>query len=264
MAEPFVDIHCHLLPGIDDGARDLTESLAMARMAVEDGITAVVCTPHQAGAFSSNRGEAVRSAVDALRNEFAREEIPLEILPGGDVRIESELVKGLISGEILSLGDHHRHVLLELPHELYFPLEGLHAELMAEGIIGILSHPERNQGILDRPSVVKPLVELGVLMQITAGSLVGTFGETIQKFSEDLLCKGLVHFISTDAHSPKRRRPLMRRAFDRAVELVGADMATALCCRNPRAVADGQEVQGGLQAKPSRSLMSWFSRRGAA
>jgi protein-tyrosine phosphatase len=263
-SEPFVDIHCHLLPGIDDGAKDVTESLAMARLAVADGISTIVCTPHQCGNYTCNTNASIRLAVDELQSVLDQAEIPLQLLPGADVRIESSLLDDLLADRVVSLGDHRRHVLLELPHELYFPLDGLHANLKSKGITGILSHPERNQGILDQPALVKPLVDLGVLMQITAGSLVGTFGDKIQKFSEDLVCKGLVHFISTDAHSSKRRRPLMQRAYSRAVQLVGENSALEMCCRNPMLVAKGQDVAGGVRAKSSGGWRRWFSRRTAA
>ncbi len=263
-AEPFVDIHCHLLPGIDDGAKDIAESLAMARLAVADGISTIVCTPHQCGNYACNRSGAIRRSVDELQQVLDGEEIPLQVLPGADVRIESDIIAELQADNILSLADQRRHVLLELPHELYFPLEGLHGNLKAKGITGILSHPERNQGILDQPNLVKPLVELGVLMQITAGSLVGTFGEKVQKFSEDLLCNGLVHFISTDAHSSKRRRPLLQRAYKRAVRLVGEDMALEVCCRNPMSIVKGQDITDGIRGKASGGFRKWFSRRTAA
>ena len=263
-AEAFVDVHCHLLPGIDDGAKDLEESLAMARLAVADGISTIVCTPHQCGNYSCNQSDAIRSAVTKLQKVLQQSQIPLEIYAGADVRIESDLIKELRADQILSLADRGRHVLLELPHELYFPLENLQRGLKADGVTGILSHPERNQGILNQPSLVKPLVEQGVLMQLTAGSLVGTFGEKIQKFSEDLLCKGLIHFISTDAHSMHRRRPLLERAYARAVKLVGEKTAIEICCRNPLRVVQGERVPDGIQTTSRGGFWNWFSRKSAA
>ena len=224
----------------------------MARMAVAEGMTTVVCTPHQAGAFSDNRGSAIRSAVDALRNELAREGIPLEILPGGDVRIESELVKDLISGEILSLGDHRRHVLLELPHELYFPLEGLHAELMAEGITGILSHPERNRGIIKNPDVMWDVIEAGGLLQITAASLTGSFGLSCQEIAELAVDEGLIHFIASDAHDTEHRPFGMREAYDTICDMGGEKLADLVCCENPSRVFEGDDVKGGIVGKTAR------------
>ena len=263
-AEAFVDIHCHLLPGIDDGAKDLEESLAMARLAVADGISTIVCTPHQCGNYSVNHSDAIRGAVAKLQDALQRAQIPLEIFSGADVRIESNLIAELRSDHILSLADRGRHVLLELPHELYFPIESLQSSLKADGVTGILSHPERNQGILNQPDLVKRLVEKGVLMQLTAGSLVGTFGDRIQRFSEDLLCKGLVHFISTDAHSLHRRRPLLQRAYSRAVKLVGEKMAIEICCRNPLRVVQGAEVPDGIQTTSRGGFWNWLSRKSAA
>ena len=262
--EPFVDIHCHLLPGIDDGAKDLHESLAMARLAVADGISTIVCTPHQCGNYAGNQADTIRRQVDKLQDALDCAQIPLKILPGADVRIESDLVAGLRADQILSLADQQRHVLLELPHELYFPLEKLHRQLKSEGLTGILSHPERNQGILNQPGLVKPLVEQGVLMQLTAGSLVGTFGDQIQKLSESLLCDGLIHFISTDAHSSNRRRPLLRRAFERAAKLVGEKMAIELCGGNPLLVVQGQEVPDGVRSVSGGGLRKWFARKSVA
>ena len=236
----------------------------MAKMAAADGVTTVICTPHQCGNYACNRGDEVRAAVEDLRSALDRAGIPLAVLAGADVRIESDLMEQIASGDVLSLADCRQHVLLELPHELYIPLEPVHAALKSAGMVGILSHPERNQGIIDRPELVRPLVELGILIQITAGSLMGTFGEPIRNLAEELLTRGLVHFIATDAHGLRSRRPLMRRAFDRAVELVGASSALDICSRNPRAVALGEEVPSGVVSVPGRGMGGWFSRRRVA
>jgi len=262
MAEPeqFVDIHCHLLPGIDDGARDWDESLAMARMAVADGIGTIIATPHQLGSFAQNDSGLIRERLDELRAMLARHDVPLRVLPGADVRIEAAMPRRVLSGEIMSLGDHRRHLLLELPHELYIPIECLLAELASAGITGILSHPERNQGILARPEVVRPLVRAGCLMQVTAGSLLGAFGPNVQQFSEWILGEGLVHFISTDAHGTKSRRPMMRAAFDRVAHLTGRETALALCSQNGAAVAAGQPVATSV-AGQSNKKRRWFAKK---
>ena len=259
---PFVDIHCHMLPGLDDGAVNLGVSLAMARMAVEDGVRTVVVTPHQLGNYSRNRGETIRAYVARFQRELNERRIPLRILAGADVRVEPDMVQGLGAGDVVSLADRRRHVLLELPHELYVPLDGLLRALRSAGMVGVLSHPERNQGILREPQVVEVLVEAGCLMQVTAGSLVGSFGAEIRDFSEWLLKEGFVHFLATDAHGTTSRRPLMSPAFRRAVELVGRQRAEELCCLNPAAVADGAEVVAGRRAVRS-GVGGWFRRRRA-
>ena len=259
--EPFVDIHCHLVPGIDDGSQNWEDTLAMAQMAVKDGISTIVVTPHQLGSYGHNDGDTIRARTAELQQFLNDRFVPLKVLPGGDVRIEEDLVKMVREGRVMSLADHRKHVLLELPHEMYIPLERLLSEMAANRMVGILSHPERNQGIITNPRVVGPLVDIGCLMQVTAGSLVGTFGPQIQKLSEDLVVQGLVHFISTDAHSPKNRRPLMRRSFERVAELTDFETATRLCCRNPACVAAGLDVTAG-RIRPARTATTGPVARG--
>jgi protein-tyrosine phosphatase len=168
------------------------------------------------------------------------------------------MVSLLKSGEVLTLGDRRRHVLLELPHELYMPLEPLLNELKSVRLVGILSHPERNLGLLEDPRPIEGLVDAGCLMQVTAGSLLGGFGEPIQRFSESLLEQGLVHFISTDAHGVTSRRPLLRRAFERVAELTNWQTACELCCRWPAQVAAGGQVPAGRRRVKRRGLASLF------
>jgi len=259
----FTDIHCHLLPAIDDGASSLDESLAMARMAVDDGIGTVTVTPHQLGAFRNNTGSLIRQRTEQMQRDLDHERIPLRILPGADVRIDETMMKGLLSGEVVTLGDQGKHVLLELPHELYFSLEPVLKELERLRIVGILSHPERNEGILRNPRIVSRLVEVGCLMQVTAGSITGTFGPLCQQVSESMLTQGLVHFVATDAHGSRRRRPRMRSAFDRVTVLAGSDAAQKICCDFPAAVARGDDVPPGLVSTRKQSRR-WFSMRATA
>ena len=253
MNAPFVDIHCHLLPGIDDGAADWETTLGMARMAVADGIETVIVTPHQLGNFACNHGDDIRTRTHELQQVLAQHDIPLQVLAGGDVRIEAHLAEHLVSGEVMSLADQRRHVLLELPHELYFPLEGLLADLAREGMTGILSHPERNQGLLHDSGLLPGLVDAGCLMQITAGSLMGTFGKQSQRLAEWMLAEGLVHFVATDAHGTRSRRPLLRRAFDRVAELTDSQTAADLTAHHPACVACGESVPAGRLRRPHPS-----------
>ena len=264
MQHGFVDIHCHLLPGIDDGAADWETTLGMAQMAVADGMQLMIVTPHQLGNFSQNRGDDIRAWTVQLQQVLDQQGIALQVMPGGDVRIEDGMLEGLVSGEVMSLGDLRRHVLLELPHELYFPLEGVLASLLRQGMTGILSHPERNHGLLREPELLPGLVEGGCLMQVTAGSLMGTFGSKSQDLAEWMLKNGLVHFIATDAHGIQSRRPLMRRAFDRVAELTDTTMAEELCCLHPALVARGEKVPAGKRSVPKQGgWRSFFSAKKA-
>ncbi len=260
----FVDIHCHLLPGIDDGAKSWEESLTMAQMAVADGFETIICTPHQLGNFRRNSGDLIRQHTEQMASFLADHNVPLRVMPGGDVRIEDDMFDLLQTGEVMTLGDQGRHVLLELPHELYFPLEGVLEKLDSMGMVGILSHPERNQGLLKNPELLVPLVEQGCLMQITAGSLMGTFSAASQQLAESMLRQRLVHFVSTDAHGPKSRRPLLGRAYHRVAEIDCEEVAELLCCENPAAVACGNNAELLEPQFENRGILDWFGWRKAA
>ncbi len=243
--EPFVDIHCHLLPCLDDGAESVDEAMAMAEMAVADGLTTIVATPHQLGNHPENTAERIRRAVSEFQRRLDAGGVPLRVLPGADVRIDADLVGKIRSDTVMTLADRGRHVLLELPHDVYVPLDRMLADLSSTGLVGILSHPERNRGLLNEPRLVRPLVERGCLLQVTAGSLTGAFGGHVKRFAESLVRQGLVHFVSTDAHGTKVRRPVLSAAFDEVARLAGEKAATDLCCRHPAAVAAGGDVPSG-------------------
>ena len=255
---PFTDIHCHLIPAVDDGPQTWAETLAMARIAVADGTQTIVVTPHQLGPFPQNTGERIRGATRQLADFLRSHDVPLHVLPGADVRVDAEMVRKIQSGEVLSLGDHRKHVLLELPHELYFPLQPLLHELQRAGLQGILSHPERNAGLLARPAIISELVVDGCLMQITAGSIVGTFGPACQELCRWMLQRGLVHFVASDAHGATVRRPLLDRAYACVEQLVGTEVACELFCLHPAAVAQAAEVPSGRRLPPKRGIRRWL------
>jgi protein-tyrosine phosphatase len=261
--DSFVDIHCHLLPGIDDGSKNLDESLEMARIAVAEGTSAIIVTPHQLSSYTHNDGNTIRAATQRLQDSLDENQIPLKLAPGGDVRIEDGMLRGIKAGTVMTLADHGRHVLLELPHELYVDLRPLLLALQKSNIQGILSHPERNHGLLARPKIVEELVDAGCLMQVTAGSLLGTFGPASQAMAEGMIRQGTVHFLATDAHGSRSRRPLMQRGFDRVVEIAGAQAALTMCCHFPRAVFDGKPVSAGRLAV-AMPAKSWFTGWGSS
>ena len=245
----MIDIHCHLIPGIDDGPKNWDESLAMAQMAVDDGIQTIIATPHQLGSHRQNDGDEIRALTAELEQRLQSAKIPLSVLPGGDVRIEPDLLEMILQGRVLTLADHRQHVLLELPHELYFPLEPVLDQLARQNLVGVLSHPERNKGILSAPHCLPALVDSGCLMQITAGSLCGTFGQASQELAESMLCDQLVHFVATDAHGTQARRPLLSRARRRVTELTDAETAHQLFEKFPAKVIRGETVPCGRGSK---------------
>ena len=253
----FVDIHCHLLPGLDDGSQSWAETLEMARLAEADGVAAVIATPHQLGGYCENHGDTIRRLARQTQDYLNQQGVQLRVAPGGDVRIEPKMVSLLREGSVLTLGDQRRHVLLELPHELYFDMQPVLRRLREVGIVGVLSHPERNQGLIRDPGPLAELVRSGCLMQITAGSFLGGFGEPSQRLAEWMLERRLVHFVASDGHGVRRRRPLMGRAFQRVAELAGIQVAEALCCVNPQAVLEGRNIP--RIPWPSQTKTPWWA-----
>lgn len=259
----FVDIHCHLLPGVDDGPGGWEETLAMAELAAADCVSTIVATPHQLGIYGANHGDEIRARSGRLQSLLDERGIPLRVLPGADVRIEPGLIAKIHSGEVVTLADQGRHVLLELPHEVYLPLDRLLADVQAAGLTGILSHPERNAGIVARPSVVQSLVDQGCLIQITAAALTGGFGTRVRHVAESLVKQGLVHFVATDAHGPRSRPPVLSQAFRRVAGIAGRDAAVEMFCRNPAAVVSGQEIVPGARKGSKPRRVAWLPWRKA-
>lgn len=261
---PLVDIHCHILPGMDDGAATWAEALAMAEVAYVDGIRTIVATPHQLGAYAGNRGETIRQRAAELAERLGQRGPVLEVLPGAEVRVTADLVAQIRRGEVLTLADRGRHVLLELPHDAGIPLEGLLGELRQEGLVGILSHPERNVAIMRHPEEMLGLVAAGCLIQIAAGSLCGRFGSRVQAFCHWVVRRGLVHFVASDAHSVHGRAPRLRQAFQRIEALAGRAMAMACCSENPARVVQGQEVSPVVRRRVRSFWPAWMSWRKAS
>jgi protein-tyrosine phosphatase len=232
----MIDLHCHILPGIDDGAADLPVSLAMARAFVADGVTTVACTPHILPGVYHNSGLQIRAAVQQLQQALDQEGIALNLVAGADVHIAPDLTSGLQSGHLLSLGD-TRYVLIEPPHNVLPPrLEECFFGLLAAGYVPILTHPERLSWINAHYETISRLFQAGVWMQVTAGSLAGAFGRNPLYWAERMLDEGRVHFLATDAHDTKRRPPNLSRGRELAAKLVGEGEAEHLVVSRPEGV----------------------------
>jgi len=234
----MIDLHCHILPGIDDGAPDLSISLDMAGASVADGVTDLACTPHILPGLYPNTGPQIRQATQQLQDALDQHGIPLRLVAGADNHIAPDFVAGLRSGHLLCLAD-SRYVLVEPPHHVVPPrLEETFFGLLTAGYIPILTHPERLSWIESRYEVVARLGRMGVWMQITAGSLTGAFGKIARYWAERMLDEGRVHILATDAHDTKRRPPNLRRGRDLAAARVGEGEAEHLVATRPRGVLD--------------------------
>lgn len=246
----MIDLHCHILPGIDDGAADLSVSLAMARASVADGVTVLACTPHIMPGMYHNSGPQIRAAVKELQETLVQEGIPLHLVAGADVHIVPDLAKGLQSGHLLPIYD-TRYVLIEPPHHVPPPrLEECFFGLMVAGYVPILTHPERLTWINSHYAAIERLFQAGVWMQITAGSLAGAFGRNPLYWAERMLDEGRVHILATDAHDTKRRPPNLGKGRDLAARRVGVREAEHLVVTRPGGVLLN-ELPGNLPSPGS-------------
>jgi len=240
----MIDLHCHILPGIDDGAADLAVSLKMAEASLADGIQIVACTPHILPGMYHNTGPQIRAAVADLQQRLDDEAIPLRLVTGADVHIVPDFVAGLRSGRLLTLND-SRYVLVEPPHHVApVRMDEFFFGIITAGYVPILTHPERLTWINSHYPLVQRLVQSGVWLQITAGSLTGAFGRNAQYWAERLLDEGCVHILATDAHDDKRRPVNLQAGRDLAAKRVGEREAELLVAARPAAIVLNESASG--------------------
>ena len=241
--QPFTDIHCHCLPGLDDGPETMAEALVLCQRLVAEGIATVVATPHQLGRFNScNEAAKVRNATLELNGQLQKAGIRLTVLPGGDVRVDERVCRLLEADRILTLADGGKYILLELPHEIFIDIEPLLTELATLKVSAIISHPERHNALDRRPSVVLKWLDVGAHLQITASSLLGDVSPDVQRAAWHFLSSGWATLVATDAHDIKARRPRMRAAFGSISKRLGEDLARLVCIENPSRVVNGQDI----------------------
>jgi protein-tyrosine phosphatase len=220
----MIDLHCHILAGIDDGAQSMEESLEMARAAVQEGIDTIIATPHHKNGRYENMKQVIIEKTAELNEVLKVENIPLTILPGQETAIHGELLKGITLGEVSTLNN-TQYIFIELPaghvprytHKLLY-------DLQMEGKVPVIVHPERNQEIIERPEVLYQLVKNGAISQVTASSICGIFGKKIKFFSEQLIEANLAHFIASDAHNTNKRAFHMAHAYDNINTRYGVDI----------------------------------------
>ena len=239
----MIDIHCHILPGIDDGAETIEESLEMARMAVADGTTTIVATPHQQNGVYNNSAERIRQHVEQFRKALKEANVPLEILPGADVHIDVNTVEKIKTGKIMTINQTGRYFLLEFPaHTIPPNIEKITFDLLLKNITPILTHPERIAEVQENPQRIYDLVSSGVISQITAMSLSGGFGRRAKKCAKTLLEHNLAHIIASDAHSTNSRPPILSEGVKAAGRIVGEEFAMAMVSSIPQQIIKGVSV----------------------
>src|SRR6516162_9867565 len=235
----MIDVHCHILSGMDDGATSFEESLAMAKMAIADGITHVVATPHASGEFRFDY-ERVRSAARELQKAVGER---LKLATGCDFHLNPENLAALKSGPAAFCIDQKDCLLVEF-NEFVIPLamdQKLY-EIQLAGIRPIITHPERNGVLRSQPERLEKWVRNGCYGQVTGGSLLGVFGSSPRKASLAWIARGLVHLVASDAHNTTSRPQKLRAAYNVVHKEFGRAKAEALFVENPLAVFEGRAL----------------------
>ena len=271
----MIDLHAHILYGLDDGAKTIEESIEMCRISYQDGIRTVVATPHilpgiykndrstilsklhelnaaikKLGAASSefrvkNPNSAIRNPQSALRLDSElrthNSELSLVVLPGADVHFSSDIFQRYERGEVVTVNDQGRYLMVEFAFQgIPYQAEEVLFQLITKGIIPIISHPERNMEIGQKPKRYYEMIRMGCLGQVTAMSLIGDFGSGIKRIAEKLLSKRLIHIIASDTHSTNRRPPILSTAVKAAEKIVGKEEARKMVTEYPEAIIEGR------------------------
>ncbi|KIM18158.1 tyrosine protein phosphatase [Apilactobacillus kunkeei] len=259
----MIDLHCHMLPSVDDGAKTISMALDMAREAEAEGINKILLTPHHMDGEYINHRKDTEIAVENLQKTFNDNNIGIELRPGQEVHINGDLLKDIDEDDVLYAdGTNKKYMMLEFPHSgVPEYAEDMIFELKVKGIIPIIVHPERNHSIQQDPDILFDLVSQGCLTQITATSYVGGFGSTIQRFTDKIVDSGLGFMFSSDAHNMEGRRFRMKEAFDRLAEKKGKDVALQYE-KNAEKVWNGETIEiGNIDRVKKESTASKFFKK---
>jgi len=238
----MIDLHCHLLPGIDDGPETMEEALALAAHAVASGITRAVVTPHVHIGRYSNELASIEAELARFRAELERRNIPIELGLGAEVRLGEEIITMVMEERIPFLGerDGYRIMLLELPHS-HVPVgsDKFVAWLLKQNIRPMIAHPERNKDVHHDINKITPFVSMGCWLQVTAGSVAGNFGEPSKTRAVQLLERGWVKLLASDAHNLEHRPPELEPGRRAAAAIVGEEESWKLVLDTPLSIVDG-------------------------
>ncbi len=238
------DLHAHILPGLDDGAKTLEDFVAMARAAADQGTTVMLATPHRRDVTENFSIPYLTNHAAEMADRLVGKDIELTLLLGMENHLDLDLPDALSSGIALPMNG-TRYALVELPffgHPNY--VEEVLFKVQVQGLTPVLAHPERLELFQNDPDLLLRLVERGMLSQVTAGSVTGHFGGKVKRLTHSLLRRGLVHVLASDTHFPSGpRSPALRRGMVAAAEIVGEEKARAMILDTPRAIVEGGQVE---------------------
>lgn len=259
MDRELIDIHTHILPGMDDGAQDLEQAVTMAALAAGEGMKNLVATPHvMRGVYENNR-VLILKKVQELNLCLEVQRIKLKILPGAEYYFETDLPERLAAGQLLTLNDSGRYLLVEFPMtNVPFDAFDILRNLISQGITPVIAHPERNQQLVEYPGLMGNLMGLGVATQVTSHSILGLSGKKVQETALQFIEMGAVQIVASDAHSARTRSPALAAAFAEIEKRWGRELAQVLFCQNPWRVIRGRPIipvtpQPPAEPKPGKN-----------
>lgn len=240
----MIDLHNHILPGIDDGPATLQESLELARIAVDDGIEHIVATPHIHPGRYENQIATIKPVMQSLQQALFENNIPLTLTMGAELRISAEMLSMIPAGKVPFLGQWNGKnvLLLELPHSHIPPgSDKLIGWLKAQNIVPMIAHPERNKEIMNNIDKLHPFIEQGCLLQVTAMSVAGHFGNAARDISHQLLERDWVTVLATDSHNTTRRPPVLSEGVKAAANIIGDAAAERMVKQAPDKIISNYE-----------------------
>ena len=257
----MVDLHCHLLPDIDDGSKSMKVSLRLAREATEDGVTHALLTPHHMNGRYINHKRDVIRRTNEFQKRINAHNIPLTVFPGQEVRINGQLLEALDKDDILFADTAGKYMMLEFPDDdVPHYTNQMIFDLQQRGIIPVIVHPERNTRIMAEPDLIYQLLEKGCLSQITASSYVGTFGKNVENFSRQLIEAGQGYVFASDAHDLPGRKYEMRQAFEKLKREFGQEIVEQYQ-QNAKSIINGENVPLNDLQMIKKKKRFWFFRR---
>lgn len=239
----MIDIHSHILPGVDDGAESIEESIAMSKIYLDNGINKIIATPHYIEGFESVSREKNTEALEILRDALEKNHLNLEVYLGNEIYITMDIFDYIERG-IVSTLNNSRYVLIEFPmFDIPLYSENIIYELLLKGYIPIIAHPERNAKIIENPNILYDFIMKGVLAQLNLPSLEGRYGERIKITAEILLKHNMIHFVGTDAHSKDKRAPKVRKGLQILKSLVDDEKYNEITSYNALKILNNEEIK---------------------
>jgi protein-tyrosine phosphatase len=255
---PLVDLHVHLLAGLDDGPRTPEAAREMARQMAAEGVRLSVALAHQNDHWPAVTPDRIRAATQALAEALRADRTDLTVFPCAEVEARPDLVEDWAAGRLMSVAGRGRFLLVEMPDHRFVDLRPTVRRLVPLGVRPILAHPERHPELLHEPGAAEELIGLGCLVQISSGSVTDPATRADEKALRDWVRRGVAHVIGSDGHSPNRRPPRLAAAYRQIVRWAGAGVADRVCSTHGTAVLHGLPLNLPPPQPPSRSWFAWL------